>query len=181
MVSNITGSNPNTSIYQYNASGDDYFKVTAETVKDAFLKRYAESYGKTDEKSSKDIDKEIKSLMSTADSDKSGGLSLDELSSMDTKDSADEDKVVKDLIKNFNTYDTNKDGELSPSELKKALKKLNKQFSEQDIARIAKENKEFCNSDNSLGSFSNIPAQNLLSTYQGNDSTLLESSLDISI
>lgn len=181
MVSGINNSNGYISAYQNINSDEDYFKITTKTVKETFLKKYTDSYAKTDDKSSKELDKEIKSLMSSADNDKSGGLSRDELASIDTKGSAEKDEVVKDLIKNFQVYDTNNDNELSPSELKNALKKLNKQFSEQDIAKIAQENKKHNNSNYSLGCFSNIPEQNLLSLYQGNDSSLLESSLNISV
>lgn len=61
------------------------------------------------------------SLISSADSDANGGVSLGELSSVNTSGNAGEAGFVKDLEKNFTSYDTNADGSLSQDEIVKAM------------------------------------------------------------
>lgn len=137
-------------------------------MKKIFLKNFTESYNKTDTEKEKQLDNKIKSLMETADKDKSGGLSKEELSSIDTKDNPDQENLVRDLLNGFGTYDTNNDNELSVKELKEALKKLNKQYSQQDIAKMAKENEEFKNSEKyavSSSNFSSALADKIINNY----------------
>lgn len=147
------------------------------------LDNLAESYDKTDSKSAKKIDNEVKSLMSAADKDKSGGLSLDELSSVDTTNDPDLAKDVHNLINGFKTYDKDGDGQLSLTEMKDALKGLKKQFSMQDIAKIAQENNDFSTKGsfigNVQGNFPNSLAEKLISNYQGGDLSSLESSMSV--
>lgn len=147
-------------------------------MRTTFLKNFAESYNKTDSDKEKKINNEVKSLMESADKDKSGGLSVEELSSIDTKNNPDLAKDIRDLINGFDSYDTNHDNQLSVKELKDALKTLKKEFSLQDVAKMAKENEEFMNSGLSPTSFSSSMAEKLISSY-GGSSISLTSSLGI--
>lgn len=61
------------------------------------------------------------SLISSADSNGSGSLSLGELSSVNTSGNTGEAGFVNDLQKNFTSYDTNGDGNLSQDEIVKAM------------------------------------------------------------
>lgn len=152
-------------------------------LKDKLLDNLAASYDKTDSNASKKIEKEVKSLMSAADKDKSGGLSLKELSSVDTTNDSDLAKDVHDLISSFKTYDKDGDGQLSINEMEDALKGLRKQFSLQDIAKIAKENDDFSASGNFIenvpSNFSNSLAEKLISNYQSGDLSSSASSLSV--
>lgn len=152
-------------------------------IKKTFLKNFTESYNKTDTEKEKQLDNKIKSLMEIADKDKSGGLSKDELSSINNKDNPDQANLVRDLLNGFGTYDINNDNELSVKELKEALKKLNKEYSQQDIAKMAKENKEFSNSKNFTAltsNFSSALADKLINNYD-NIASLKESSFGINV
>lgn len=166
-----------------NAAGDSSNKALIKQLQDTLLDNLAASYDKTDSKSAKKIDNEVKSLMSEADKDKSGGLSLKELSSIDTTNDSDQAKVVHDLISNFKTYDKDGDGQLSATEMKDALKGLKKQFSMQDIAKMAQENNDFSTSGsfvgNVQGNLSNSLAEKLISNYQSGDLSSSASSLSV--
>lgn len=120
------------------------------------MKNFAASFDKTDKDAEKKIEEKVKGLISAADKDNNGTLSKDELSSLDVKDNPDLAKAVNTLINGFDSYDTNHDNELSAGELKDAFKKLRKEFSLQDVAKMAKEMEEFNNSQSSAVSTSNF-------------------------
>lgn len=109
-----------------------------------------------------DAASKISSLTSTADTDKSGSLSLDELSSVDTSNNAGEAKFIKDLINNFKNYDTNGDGQLSQSEMATATPPT----TAADLG-------------SSLGTLSSSFIQKLLNNYQTSNLTSLASSIGI--
>lgn len=164
-----------------NVSGAMYDpQLMIDKLKTTFLDNFIKSYDKND---SKKFDKEIKSLLDAADKDNSGSLSKAELSSLKATDDSEQSKEVRNLIKNFDDYDENKDGELSVTELKGALKKFRKQFSQQDIAKMAREMEEFNNSQNPLqitaGNLSNSLMKKLISNYKIDSSSVLESFLSI--
>ncbi len=116
----------------------------------------------------KKIQEKAKALISSADKDNCGSLSKEELSAVDTKNNPDLAKTVNTLINSFDNYDTNHDKELSAGELKDAFKKLNKEFSMQDIAKMAKEYAESKGSEKyavSTGNFSSALADKLINGY----------------
>lgn len=132
------------------------------------LKNFISSFDKSDKDFEKKIEEKVKGLISSADKDKNGSLSKDELSAINTKDNPELAKAVNSLINGFATYDSNNDKELSAGELKDAFKKLNKEFSLQDIAKIAKEHEEFKNSEkfaNFASHFVSSMADKLISGY----------------
>lgn len=147
-------------------------------IKDTFLKNFAASYDKVDREKEKELETKIKLLVKDADKDNDSKLSLDELSSLDTSDSLERTLFVHNLINSFGSFDKNNDNELSMKELKDALKQFEKQFSQQDIAKMAKENEGFNNSENPFqltsGNLSNSLAKKLLSNYKINDSSVSE-------
>lgn len=151
-------------------------------IKDTFLKNFTASYDKIDHEKEKELDKKINLLVNDADTDKDGKLSLDELSSLDTSDNPERAKLVHNLINSFDNYDKNNDNELSVKELKEAFNQLEKQFSQQDIAKMYKENEEFNNSKNpfqiAAGDLSNSLAKKLISNYKTNDPSILKSFLN---
>lgn len=120
------------------------------------LKNFISSFDKSDKDFEKKVEEKVKGLISSADKDKSGSLSKEELSAIDTKDNPELAKAVNSLINGFATYDTNHDNELSAGELKDAFKKLNKEFSMQDIAKMAKEHEDFKNFDKFAALTSNL-------------------------
>lgn len=132
------------------------------------IKNFAASFDKEDKDFEKKITEKAKALIASADKDNSGTLSKEELSALDTKNNPDLAKTVNTLINSFDTYDTNHDGELSAGELKDAFKKLNKEFSMQDVAKMAKEYAESKDSDKyavSSGNFSSTLADKLINGY----------------
>lgn len=74
-----------------------------------------------DKLSSTDSANMADSLTKSADKDNNNSLSASELSSIDTSNDSEKADIVSNLIKNFNKYDTNGDGQLSQSELKAAM------------------------------------------------------------
>lgn len=156
-------------------------KALIKKLQDTLLDNLAASYDKTDSKSAKKIDNEVKSLMSTADKDKSGGLSLKELSSIDTKDDPDQAKIVHDLIGNFKTYDKDGDGQLSMTEMKDALKGLRKQFSMQDIAKMAQENNDFSTSESFVGNVQSNLSSSLVEKMINNYGDLSSSASSLNV
>lgn len=154
-----------------NIGSTDAFQMISQIQK-LFVKNFADSYDKTDKDAEKKINEQVKSLIEEADTDKSGTLSKDELSALDTKNNPDQAKLVNELINGFDGYDTNHDDQLSVKELKDALMKLDKEFSLQDMAKMARENEEFKYSELSPISFSSSMADKLISNYDGGSSSL---------
>lgn len=153
--------------------------IDASSLVKLSMKNFAASFDKTDKDAEKKIEEKVKSLISAADKDKNGALSKEELSSLDIKDNPDLAKTVNTLINGFDSYDTNHDNELSAGELKDAFKKLRKEFSMQDIAKMAKEMEEFRNSQSSTVSttnFSSALSEKIINNYSDNASFSLSSS-----
>lgn len=93
-------------------------KDMIENVFDKALESMSEGLDKL---SSADSANMADSLTKSADKDNNNSLSASELSSIDTSKDSDKADLVSRLIKNFNKYDTNGDGQLSQSELKAAM------------------------------------------------------------
>lgn len=141
--------------------------VTMAQLMQALLESFAQSYSKTSE-SSDDKEKKqmIKDLVSKADTDKDGALSMDELSKVDTSENQKETNLVDELIRSFKTLDTNCDGELSIKEMQELIKR--KAFSQQELADMS-ENSDQLSSISSVadstGKISSLLADKLISSY----------------
>lgn len=144
--------------------------IDASQLLQLSLKNFAASFDKSDKDFEKKIEEKVKGLISSADKDKNGSLSKDELSAIDTKDNPELAKTVSKLISGFSAFDTNHDNELSAGELKDAFKKLNKEFSMQDIAKMAKEHEEFKNSGKFAALTSNLTSALADKLVKGYDS-----------
>lgn len=151
-----------------------------EELLEKLLASFAESYDKTTGAST-DATQKVSSLISSADKDSSGSLSLNELSSLSTSSNSPEAGFVNDLAKNFKSYDTNGDGQLSQDEMKAAIPQ--KQYSAQELASMAETMSNSNDSANSLtsslGSLSSSFIQKLLSNYQNSGLSNWVSSLSI--
>lgn len=186
-TTNLYASLNNSKKTSSSADGDaDDNKTLIKKLQDKLLENLAESYDKTDARLDRKINEQATSLIKEGDKDKSGGLSLKELCSIDTKDDSDKANAVKYLIGNFKAFDKNGDDQLTITEVKNALKKLSKldkQFSMQDIAKMAQENNDFSASGSAIGNGqSNLPnslAEKLISNYQSGDLSSLESSMSV--
>lgn len=130
-------------------SVEQWLEKMLQSVVDSFAK----STGTTTSDSQTTTSNEISSLTSTADTDKSGSLSSDELASVDTSSNSGQAKFVKDLISNFKSYDTNGDGLLSQSEMTTAASNSNAISLGSSIG-------------NSLANLSSSFVQKLLNSYQ---------------
>jgi len=151
-------------------------QTTAKDILDTYIESFTASYDKTDDSKETNETKEmLKELSSSADTDASGGLSRKELLSIDTSDNAKEAKIVNTLIGKFTTLDKNKDGELSLSEMQDILKQ--KQFSQQELAAIARKADEASNTSDNSSSLT----QKLLDNYTNSYSSKSESSIDFAI
>lgn len=142
--------------------------TSIEELIEKLIKEALDSFASTFDKSNKnDTSKakedEVKSLVSSADTDENGSLSLSELTSAEKSDSNDS-SLINDLISNFNSYDSDGDGQLSVSELNSAIP--NKEYSLHDLGKIAQAMKE---NASSLGFSSSNFVQNLLSNYKSMD------------
>lgn len=141
--------------------------ATMAQIMQALLESFAQSYSKTCE-SPEDKEKKqmIKDLVSKADTDKDGALSMDELSKVDTNGNQKEANLVDELISSFKTLDTNCDGELSIKEMQELIKR--KAFSQQELAAMS-ENSNQLSSINSVadstGKISSLLADKLISSY----------------
>lgn len=154
---------------------------SAKDLMDKILKSFLESFSDTfskDNKGKSDEDaQKVKSLVGAADKDGNGSLSLDELSSVDTSQNPQQASFVKDLIKNFDTYDKNADGQLSIDEMKAAIPK--KPFSLQELSAMSDLSSKSEELANSLGSISGAFARNALSSYQNGGLSNLKSTLSM--
>lgn len=133
------------------------------------VQKKAESGNSEETKSPKDP---ISSLTASADTDGTSGLSLKELSSVDSSSDAGKANFINNLIKNFESIDSNSDGQLSTSEIS---------ASKPDGQTMAVNNASNGLNDlgSSLGSLSSSFVQKLLSSYQNGGLSALASSLNI--
>lgn len=100
---------------------------------------FYQSYKKQSNLDKDNFKKMLDDFMSLADKDGSKSLSKDELASVNTDKNPVASFLTKDLLANFETYDTNGDGELSFGELKDAL--LGGKFSKQEAKAMLDANK----------------------------------------
>lgn len=184
MVSSIGGSsNVFQTMNTQTSSNTEDAASLLEAMQKKLLNDFAKSYDKTGSKDCKDVDEKAKSIIAKADTDNSGAVSLKELASIDTSNDPEAAKVVHDLIGKFKLYDKDGNGELGLDELKEALKTQEKQFSQQDIAKMAKQ----CNYLNSIelaqeGSIDAIPSSSVekqINTYKNDPLKANESLLNI--
>lgn len=144
---------------------------------ESFVESFTATFSKDNTKAADDASKTANSLESTADTDKSGGLSLDELSTAVKGSSSGQAGLINDFIKNFDSYDVNGDGQLSISEMTEAIPK--KQFSQQELAAMSDSLKGANNLGSSLGSLSGSFVQKLLNNYQNVSASGLTSSVSV--
>ena len=146
-----------------------------------------ENFAKSFDKGNDDDDantKEANAIISAADADKSGSVSLDELKNFDKSTCASEmaDKI-NDLINNFKSYDKNGDGALDLNEIKSVIG--DKQYSLQELRQMAADaNKEnSLNEDNNGANFttsSDAFVQSLIdNNYKSQNTTTETVSYDI--
>lgn len=112
--------------------------------------------------------------LSSADTDGKTGLSINELSSIDTGNDSGRANFINDLVKNFDSYDADGDGQLSHSEIKAAI---SQHFSQQTAA--ASDNNSLNGFGSTLGSLSSSFIQKMISNYQGSNLSNIASSLSI--
>lgn len=157
----------------------DYSASTSDLVEnllEALMQQFSESFDSNNESAS---DKDIDSLAASADTDGDGAVSLGELSSLNTGKDSQKAGLVNDLVKNFDNYDTDADGELSKIELENAIPK--QKYSAQELSAMAEtlSNTEGSSVKNILASFSSLSgsfASKLLSNY-GSDALSALSSI----
>lgn len=144
--------------------------VTMAQIMQALLDNFAKSYDKTEESAEDKAKKQmIKDLVSKADKDKDGSLSMDELEAVDSSQNPKEANLVNDLINSFKTLDKNCDGELSIKEMEGLIK--HKAFSAQELAQMFKKEDSSGSfgtnalSVNSSGNLSSLMTDKVLSTY----------------
>lgn len=133
-----------------------------EKLMESLLEKLSESYESDSTDESGDSANKVSSLTSAADKDGSGSVSLDELSSVDSGDNVGQAGFVNDLVNNFDTYDTNSDGQLSQDEM---------------IAAMPTE--KTADASNSASSFKSMASsfiEKLLSAYKNSDVTSTASS-----
>lgn len=164
--SDETSSTDSTSSTSAKDSIEQLLEKLLQSLLDSFAKsteKTASDDQKTASSDTKDASSKVSSLTSTADTDKSGSLSVDELSALDTGSNPGETGFVKDLISNFKSYDSNGDGQLSQTEMTAAMHTPQTTTADGSANSIA----------NSLGNLSSSFIQKLLSNYQtGNLSSL---------
>lgn len=175
--SSITGDNSSSEI-----------KNSVENLIEDYLEKYEESFDNVDadkEKEAAEAAAKVKTLLSKADTDKNGKLSLDELSSFDSGDDVQMAKFVKDLKEKFTKYDSNGDGLLTSSELIAAIPK--KQFTEQEMASLAESmsNDDLSSTtsnslfNSSFGDSTSLNVQKILNSYQNGTLSDLPSTLGV--
>lgn len=144
--------------------------VTMAQIMQQLIDNFAKSYDKTD-KSNEDQQKKqmIKDLLSKADKDKDGALSMDELKSVDTKGDAQMTNLVSEMMSSFKVLDQNSDGELSLKEMEVTAKR--KAFSQQEMSQMFKKDDSSGSfgteslSVNSSGDLNSLMADKLVSGY----------------
>lgn len=139
----------------YSSDSSNSTKNMIEEILEQILSNLEKSVDGTSESNSSNSDK-LSSLVSAADSDGNGSISLSELSSVNASNNTGEAGFVNDLKKNFDNYDTNSDGALSNDEMLAAMPNDNSITSS-------------TNSSNSLNSLANSFIEKLLSAYKNSD------------
>lgn len=101
--------------------------------------------------------------LSTADTDGTEGVSLSELKSVDTSNDTKKANFINDLVKNFDSIDSNGDGQLSKSEVKAAMPPPPQQ---QTTTADNYLNNSLSNFGDSFSKLSSNFIQKLINTYQ---------------
>lgn len=153
-----------------------------EAMMEKLLKAMMEALSKSQEKlASSDqttgAKKAIDSLLASADTDGTAGLSANELSAIDTSGNAGKANFVNNLIKNFDKIDTDGNGQLSQSEI--IASKPEGPPPEMAVANGSSSSSNGLG--NSLSNLSNAFIQKLLSSYQNGDLSGTLSSLTSSL
>lgn len=126
------------------------------------------------EKSDDLFDNLIDALSESLDSDESNGVSSSELASANTKSS----DFIENIINNFDSYDTNSDGELSQDEMKNAMKEQTS-GTESTTAKASNDSK-LEELGESLGNMASVFLQRMINSYKDGGLSSLTSSLNIS-
>lgn len=171
-----TGSANSSSATDTSSAGNSLADAIEQLIS-SLLESFSESFDKNSSSASNDAaaQEAVKSVTSAADSDGNGAVSLNELSSIKSADISD---LSNQLSRNFKTYDTNNDGELSAEEIKAAMQKPDKQFSMRELAAMS--SNDGSNAYGSLlgGSSSNF-VQKLISGYQNSGLSNIASSISL--
>lgn len=140
-------------------------KSQASSLLDLFLENYAARYDKDCESKSK-FKEMLKTLISKADQDGDGGLSMKELQSINTEDDKNVKKMVNALISKFNSLDKNSDGVLSLTEMEGIMEK---DFSIEELAKMAASlSKSDEETNQTIAYSSEAYIQKLINNYKNN-------------
>ena len=165
------------------ANGTDAKSLIEKLLKQ-LLEAFTEGFEKSASSDSSQSSDAISSLASNADKNSSGGVSVDELSSIDTAKDSKAAGFINDLVNNFKSYDTDGDGQLSVNELKDAIKQT--QFSQQDLADVLnsyKDDKNYTGMtfSETLGNVSGSFLGKLISAYKNGGLSNLASSFNVNV
>lgn len=171
-----TESTNSTSATDTSSSGSSLSDAIEQLIS-SLLESFSESFDKSSSSTSNEAaaQEAAKSVTSVADSDGNGAVSLNELSSIDSSAISD---LSNQLSRNFKTYDTNNDGELSAEEMKAAMQKPDKQFSMRELAAMSSNDSSNSYGDLLGGSSSNF-VQKLISGYQNSGLSNIASSISL--
>lgn len=158
-------------------SSTDSAKNLMQDLIDSFLKSFSDSFSKDNSKAMNDASNAAKSVLNSADVNGNAGVSLDELSSMVKNSDSKPSDFVSNLMKNFDSYDTNRDGQLSLNEMTDSIPK--KQFSQQELASMSDKSQSAYNIGSLIGNLSGVFVQKLLNNYQNGGLSNLTSSLRV--
>jgi len=148
---------------------DDIIKKMLKQLEDGFDN--ATEKGASTAPASTDSVKSLLSGFTAVDSDAIAGLSLDEISSVDTSNNSKKANFIKDLTTNFDKIDSDKNGQLSQSEIV---------TSASDYIDSS-QNTRASNFGSSLGSFSGAFIQKLVSSYKDGGLSTLANSLNLAV
>ncbi|MDD3435794.1 MAG: hypothetical protein PHC64_01430 [Candidatus Gastranaerophilales bacterium] len=148
------------------SSNTDNTQSFVDNLLKALLESFVDNFDK--DASSENADK-VNTLASSADTDSSGGISSDELATIDTSGDNGKAGLVNDLTENFKSYDIDGNGELSAEEIQKASSE--KQFSQQDFASLGSD----------LGRLSATFINKLIAGYKSGGLSNLASSLNVAV
>lgn len=152
---------------------------TVKDIIDLYLKKYSESYDTNLESTdSEDKKKKIKALVSEADKDKDGELSMAELTAVDVSGNKDESNFVQALINQFSSLDKNQDGLLSVDEMQDV--KLKKEFSTKEMSDMAQSLSNSNKSNNNSANIASTFEGTLLNYYKKDTADEMTSSINVS-
>lgn len=149
-------------------------EATMKDLLDEIMKAAVENFTTNYQKKS-DGDKDDASVaaMKAADTDGKSGLSVKELSSIDTSKDTKKADFVNNLINNFTKYDSNSDGQLSANEIAASRSDINSSASNSGILNSA--------TTNGLKNLSEEFISKMLNDYKNGGLSNLTSSLNIAV